>query len=110
MCRKGTRVMYSIYLAHRDAKYWPEPNAFKPERFAHGVKHDRPPLTYIPFGGGPRNCIGAAFAQVESKLVLAAILKNFDLTLLNHDVTTYMGATLEPRPGVTMRVVKRNRP
>ena len=107
---QDTRVMYSIYLSHRDERYWDEPEAFCPHRFDKNQTQqgERPPLTYIPFGGGPRNCIGAAFAQVESKVVLARILQRFDLTLLNGDkIKPYMGATLEPKPGVLMRVSQR---
>jgi cytochrome P450 len=103
----GTRVMYSIYLTQRDPQHWPDPDAFHPERFdrATGVKPI--PFSYIPFGGGPRTCIGAAFAQVEAKAVLARLLTTFDLTLTETRVQPYMGATLEPRPGVLMRVQRR---
>jgi cytochrome P450 len=103
-----TRVMYSIYLSHRDKDFWPDPERFNPERFERGQDEKRPPLTYVPFGGGPRNCIGASFAQVEAKVVLSRIVQKFDLQLLNGDkVRPYMGATLEPRPGVLMRVRRR---
>ncbi|MGD8584682.1 MAG: cytochrome P450 [Chloroflexota bacterium] len=102
-----TRVMVSIYLTHRDRAHWPEPHCFKPERFDRSVRHGRPALAYVPFGGGPRNCIGATFAQVESKVVLARILQRFDLQLVGKKVHAHMGATLEPRPGVTMRVQPR---
>ena len=62
---EGKRVLYSIYLTHRHPAYWTEPNSFNPNRF-----ETRPePYTYLPFGGGPRNCLGAAFAQVETKVV-----------------------------------------
>lgn len=107
---QDTRVMYSIYLSHRDERYWDEPEKFCPHRFDKNESEqgERPSLTYIPFGGGPRNCIGAAFAQVESKVVLARILQRFDLELLNGDkIKPYMGATLEPKPGVLMRVTRR---
>ena len=107
---QGTRVMYSIYLSHRDERYWEEPEQFCPHRFdkRQTQQGKRPSLTYIPFGGGPRSCIGAAFAQVESKVVLARILQCFDLTLRNGDnIKPHMGATLEPRPGVLMRVSHR---
>jgi cytochrome P450 len=106
--REGTRVMYSIYLSHRDREYWPDPERFLPERFERGQEDKRPPLTYVPFGGGPRNCIGASFAQVEAKVVLSRILQLYDLELLNgEEVRPYMGATLEPRPGVKMRIRRR---
>lgn len=105
----GTRVMYSIYLAHRDPKYWPDAADFRPERFDLNNREEKqPPFTYLPFGGGPRNCIGAAFAQVEARVVLSRILQQFSLELLNQDVHTHMGATLEPRPGVQMRVTRRS--
>lgn len=103
----GTRVMYSIYLTQRDPKYWPEPDRFIPERFDRSSGAKAAPFSYIPFGGGPRTCIGAAFAQVEAKIVLARLLSNFDLTLVNPNVRPYMGATLEPRPGVMMRIQRR---
>lgn len=102
----GTRVMASIYLTHRDPRYWDEPEQFRPERF--GPKAKRPSsFTYIPFGGGPRACIGASFAQVEAKVVLGRILQQFDLASTGQRVRPYMGATLEPHPGVFLRVSRR---
>lgn len=104
---QGTRVMNSIYLAHRDARYWESAEQFCPERFD-AAHEPPPPFTYIPFGGGPRNCIGAAFSQVEAKVVLARLLLEFDFELLNaREIEPHMGATLEPRPGVKMRVTRR---
>lgn len=105
--QEGMRVMYSIYLSHRDSKQWAEPNRFLPERFDRNSKAKQPAFTYLPFGGGPRNCIGAAFAQVEVKVALAQILQTFELTLVEDKVRPYMGATLEPRPGVMMQVRRR---
>jgi cytochrome P450 len=106
----GTRVMYSIYLAHRSEQIWEEPLRFQPERFAKERRGTRPPLSYVPFGGGPRSCIGAVFAQVEAKVVLARLLQSFDLQLGPGTVHPHMGAALEPRPGVVMRVRRRERP
>jgi cytochrome P450 len=106
----GSRVMASIYLSHRDRAFWPDPEAFCPARFDHQAAHKQPPFAYVPFGGGPRNCIGAAFAQVESKVVLAHLLQCFEFELLNGpEIRPYMGATLEPRPGVKMRIRRRRR-
>ena len=105
---EGTRVMMSIYLAHRDPDHWRDPDAFCPARFAHDSEEKVPPFAYLPFGGGPRNCIGAAFAQVEARTVMARLLQRFDFELLNGDkIHAHMGATLEPRPGVQMRVRRR---
>lgn len=106
----GSRVMYSIYLTQRDPKYWPEPDTFRPERFDRASGTKPAAFSYLPFGGGPRTCIGASFAQVEARVVLARLLATFDLTLSDSDVQPYMGATLEPRPGVMMRVRRREVP
>lgn len=104
----GTRVMASIYLSHRDERYWDAPQEFQPERF--GPDGERvPPFTYIPFGGGPRVCIGATFAQIEAKVVLARIIQQFTLESDGREVHPYMGATLEPHPGVFLRVHRRTR-
>ncbi len=104
-----TRVMVSMYLSHRDEANWEEPAQFCPQRFERGQHHKQAPLSYIPFGGGPRNCIGATFAQIEGKVVLARILQQFALTLVpGQKIKAHMGATLEPRPGVKMRVQRRN--
>ena len=100
----GQRVLYSIYLSHRHPAYWQNPAAFCPERFAPETSRERPPYVFQPFGGGPRNCIGMAFAQVEVKIVLARLLQKFQLTFSGHPVYKKMGATLEPKPGVGVRV------
>lgn len=101
---EGTRVLYSIYLSHRDPRYWQDPAAFLPERFAPEQARRQAPYTFVPFGGGPRNCIGTAFAQVEVKVVLARILQKYALTFNGGRVRLQMGATLEPRPGVRVTV------
>jgi len=103
----GERLIYSIYLTHRDPDLWENPDDFKHERFMQGRKH--PPFAYVPFGGGPRACIGAAFGQAEARLVIARLLQTHHFQLMNTKVTTHMGATLEPRPGVLMRVTRKTR-
>jgi cytochrome P450 len=100
-------MFYSIYLTHRDPAIWQNPDEFSPERFAHG--RQTPPMAYVPFGGGPRACVGAAFGQAEARIVMACLFRNFDFQPLNaHKIHPHMGATLEPRPGVLMRVMRRN--
>ncbi|MCL4869147.1 MAG: cytochrome P450 [Anaerolineae bacterium] len=104
---QNTRVMLSIYLSHRHPAHWTAPDRFCPHRFDRETGDKPPPLTYIPFGGGPRNCIGAAFAQVEAKIVLARLLQTHRFTLEKQRITAHMGATLEPHPGVWMGVERR---
>ena len=86
----GTTVMPSIYLAHTDPETFPDPYAFRPERFL-----DEGPETYswIPFGGGTRRCIGAAFAQLEMRVVLRTVLRR---------------AVLEPATAEPEGIVRRN--
>lgn len=102
----GERLFYSIYLTHRDPAIWENAEEFCPERFADGRK--TPPFSYVPFGGGPRVCIGAAFGQAEARFVLARLLQTHKFEFTNHKIHAHMGATLEPRRGVRMKVWKRN--
>lgn len=102
----GERMFYSIYLTQRDPQSWENPQDFCPERFERGRK--QPPFAYIPFGGGPRACIGAAFGQAEARILLAYLLRTFAFEPLNAaEIYPHMGATLEPRPGVFMRIQRR---
>jgi len=101
----GERLFYSIYLSHRDKSIWEFPDEFRPERFEHGRK--MPPFAFVPFGGGPRACMGAAFGQAEARLVIARLLQTFSFQWTGKKVHAHMGATLEPRPGVFMRVTRR---
>jgi len=102
----GERMFYSIYLTQRDPQSWENPQEFCPERFEKGRK--QPPFAYIPFGGGPRACIGAAFGQAEARILLGFLFRNFSFEPLNAaEIYPHMGATLEPRPGVFMRVKRR---
>ena len=101
----GERMFYSIYLTHRDPSVWENAEDFCPERFAHGRK--TPPFSYVPFGGGPRACIGAAFGQAETRIVMARLLQTHSFQFTNRKIHAHMGATLEPRPGVRMTVRRR---
>jgi cytochrome P450 len=103
---KGERLFYSIYLTHRDSEIWENAEDFRPERFAHGRK--TPPMSYIPFGGGPRACIGAAFGQAEARIVMTRLLQTYTFEFTGHQIHPHMGATLEPRPGVMMKISARH--
>jgi cytochrome P450 len=100
-----SRVVYSIYLTHRDPSHWPEPDQFCPERFS----SPRPavPYAFVPFGGGPRNCVGSAFGKAEAAIVLARVLQLKDVRLEPGAIHAHMGATLMPHPAVRMRTSTR---
>ncbi|XP_062716546.1 probable cytochrome P450 9f2 [Aedes albopictus] len=76
---KGTGVWIPIYGIHRDAKHFPEPDKFDPERFSEQRKGDIQSGTYMPFGIGPRSCIGMRFALMELKCIAYYLLLNFRL-------------------------------
>ncbi|MEG3954741.1 cytochrome P450 [Microcoleus sp. herbarium2] len=104
----GTVIFASIYLTHRREDLYPEPLQFKPERF---LERQFSPYEYLPFGGGSRRCIGLALAQLEMKLVLATILRDFDLVLAEKKPVQAKrrGVTLGPAGGVRMALLGRRR-
>ncbi|RDZ61645.1 cytochrome P450 [Haloferax sp. Atlit-12N] len=73
----GTDIHLSIIRIHRDDRWYDDPLAFRPERWDR--ERDRPAYAYLPFGAGPRSCLGRAFALTEAKIVLATVLRDFDL-------------------------------
>uniref|UniRef100_A0A8B9GX50 unspecific monooxygenase n=1 Tax=Astyanax mexicanus TaxID=7994 RepID=A0A8B9GX50_ASTMX len=79
---QNTVVLAPVFPLHRDPEYWPEPDTFKPERFTKGNKENIDPFVYMPFGSGPRNCIGMRFALVTIKLAIVEILQRFDVILM----------------------------
>ncbi|NXA04240.1 CP3A9 protein, partial [Sapayoa aenigma] len=74
---KGTIVTIPPYVLHRNPEYWPNPDEFRPERFSKENKETVDPYTYLPFGAGPRNCIGMRFALLTLKVAITALLQHF---------------------------------
>ncbi|NXF46237.1 CP3A4 protein, partial [Oceanites oceanicus] len=74
---KDMVVMIPVYMLHRDPEYWTEPEEFRPERFSKENRESIDPYTFLPFGAGPRNCIGMRFALLILKLALVVLLQNF---------------------------------
>jgi len=106
----GAHIVISPYALHRRPDYWDAPDAFTPERFAPGAPSDRPKHAYIPFGGGPRVCIGNSFAMMEHAIVLAAVARRWRLeSIPGHVVRTEPRVTLRPRGGLPMRVMLRSK-
>lgn len=104
---KGSLVLMSQYVMHRDSRYFPEPDRFDPERWAPELREARPQFSYFPFGGGPRRCIGEGFAWSEGILLLATLARRWQMRLVaNHPVELRPVITLRPKYGMKM-VVKR---
>uniref|UniRef100_A0A3B4UV85 unspecific monooxygenase n=1 Tax=Seriola dumerili TaxID=41447 RepID=A0A3B4UV85_SERDU len=78
---KNITVMIPVYALHHDPELWPEPEEFKPDRFSKENKQSINPYTYLPFGVGPRNCIGMRFALVMTKLALVEVLQNYSFSV-----------------------------
>lgn len=78
--RKGTPVYIPVMGIHHDPQYYPEPERFDPERFTEENKNGRPPFTYLPFGEGPRNCIGMRFGLMQVKTGVSHILSRYEVT------------------------------
>ncbi|MEQ2218481.1 hypothetical protein XENOCAPTIV_003799 [Xenoophorus captivus] len=78
---KGMVVMVPTWPIHRDPEIWPEPEKFKPERFSKKNKDNIDPYTYMPFGSGPRNCIGLRFALLVMKLAVVEILQQYSFSV-----------------------------
>ncbi|XP_036248466.1 cytochrome P450 3A12-like [Molothrus ater] len=74
---EGMVVMIPAFVLHRDPQYWPEPDEFRPERFSKENKEGIDPYTFLPFGAGPRNCIGMRFAHLVVKVAVIVLLQNF---------------------------------
>ena len=77
---KGCTLFIFIFKVNRDADRFPEPDAFKPERFENENANNRHPYCFIPFSAGKRNCIGQRFALMEMKVILANMMRNFELS------------------------------
>ena len=78
---KGAQLVTAPYALQRDARYFPEPERFRPKRFLDGSTKDLPRFAYFPFGGGPRICIGQHFAIMEAQLLLATLLQHVELAV-----------------------------
>jgi cytochrome P450 len=90
-------VLISPYTMHRHPTFWEQPQTFDPERFAPERAASRPRFAYLPFGGGPRQCIGTTFAQTEAQLVLATVAQRYRLRMVP-------GQLVEPEPVITLRL------
>ena len=108
--RRGTTVLMSQYLVHRDRRWWgDDADRFDPERWGAAQQASRPKFSYFPFGAGTRICVAEHFAWMEGTLVLAAIAQRWRM---RYEETTPPVmeplVTLRPKGGLRMRLVRRS--
>jgi cytochrome P450 len=105
---EGAIVVVSPWLLHHDARWWRDPEAFVPERWTSGEATRRPRSAFVPFGGGPRMCVGEPFAWMEGTLLLATIARRWRLRLVpGRPVNAQAVVTLRPRGGLPMVAERR---
>ena len=104
----GSVIVVSPWLLHHDERWWPRASAFRLDRWTEAAIAQRPRHSYIPFGGGPRMCIGEGFAQMEAVLLLATIAQRWRLEREpSEEVGLQPAVTLRPRGGMHMRAIER---
>jgi cytochrome P450 len=108
--KAGTSIIICSYITHRHPDFWPNPEGFDPDRFTPEAMKERHRYAYIPFGGGPRGCIGFPFAMMEMPVVLARVLQRFRLSLVpGFDVVPESAISLRQKNGARMVVSPRRR-
>jgi cytochrome P450 len=104
----GLVVIMPAWVVHRDPRWFAEPEAFLPERWADDLERRLPRCAHFPFGAGPRQCIGNSFALMEAVLLLSAIAQRFRLVMEpGQRVAPVPSVTLRPEPGPRMRLIRR---
>jgi cytochrome P450 len=106
--REGSLLSVNTYALQRDARFYPDPERYDPERFSPGWEERIPRYAYLPFGAGPRVCIGNAFAMTEARLILATVAQHYKLSLEpDQKVVPVQVITVKPRGPVRMKLQRR---
>ncbi|MCU1308429.1 MAG: hypothetical protein JWN45_3124 [Acidobacteriaceae bacterium] len=106
----GANVVMSQWIMHRNPTYFPDPDKFDPDRWLQERSQKLPRFAYFPFGGGPRQCIGTAFAMMEATLLLATIAQQFRLhPVPDHSVVLIPSFTLRPKYGIKVTLQRQQR-
>ena len=104
----GSNVIVSPWVMHRDARFFPQPELFDPERWSPDREQPASKFAYFPFGGGPRSCIGNSFALMEAAILLAVVAQRFQITLVpGQAIEPLASITLRPKHGVRVRFRQR---
>jgi cytochrome P450 len=107
--KRGTMLMIAPWTIHRHRDLWKHPHAFDPDRFSAEREHELIPGAYLPFGLGPRVCIGAGFAQLEASLILARLCRRYDFEVLEADrIRPVARLTTRPEQQLMCRVRRRS--
>jgi cytochrome P450 len=106
----GLTVVPYIYGMHRNPEVWDDPESYDPLRFEDHAKGDRNPFAFIPFGGGPRKCIGSNMGMMQMLLVLATVVRRYEFELVTSDpIPIEPMFILRPKGAIEMRVRRRAR-
>lgn len=104
----GVTIFISPWVIHRDPRHYDRPEDFLPDRWLDDLRHRLPRFAYMPFGGGPRICIGQRFAMIEAVLLLATILRQVRIDWIgNRPIVPQPTITLRPRGGVPVQITRR---
>jgi cytochrome P450 len=106
---RRTNVMFCPYALHHNAQYWPDPERFDPDRFLPANEAARSRYAYLPFGAGPRICLGNHFAYMEAQIALALMMRRYRFELVSGapEEQPDASATLRPKHGVRVRITRR---
>lgn len=104
--RAGDTIFLNIYSLHRHQDLWENPNKFNPNHFAKEKIEQRNKFQHVPFGAGPRICVGATFAMMQAHIILMTILSRFKFTPASPEPTPIMQMTIRPEPGVFLKAIR----
>ncbi|NWW53720.1 CP3AC protein, partial [Pedionomus torquatus] len=107
---KGMVVTIPVYVMHRDPEYWPEPEEFRPERFSKESKESLDPYIFLPFGAGPRNCLGMRFALLTLKVAMVTLLQRFSFRTCKETQIPLVLDTkgfMQPKQPIVLKMVPR---
>uniref|UniRef100_A0A8C9YMG8 Thromboxane-A synthase n=1 Tax=Sander lucioperca TaxID=283035 RepID=A0A8C9YMG8_SANLU len=108
---KGATLEIPAGFLHHDPEHWPEPESFIPERFTPEAKGNRHPFVYLPFGAGPRNCVGMRLAQLEIKMALVRLFRRFSIVACSETkvpLELKSSSTLGPKNGIFVKIRRRD--